>query len=246
VNAYPVDETTDTDVRALSLGQVKSLSHELLNPSYLAFQKQKTIGISVYSRYGMKELGTKSLFGMIPNDLIATGFKLSSYGYDDYQLLQGQISLAKKIFPNFSIGTGILYLRENSILEERNKHYLLADIGLFWQINDAFEWTFSTENLLYTMNSNRTFFCTGILYRLLSSCNLLLEIRSDTSDHSRISAGIEYEITEEFTVRGGFLSDPQTPSIGLGYLGKPWKLDVGFMLHPTLGLSSAIGVGCFF
>jgi hypothetical protein len=99
--SYPIDETSGMDVRALSLGQVKSLSHELLNPAFLAFQQQKLLGAAVYNRFGMKELSTKSLYGMIPNHFINAGFKLSAYGYEDYQLLQGQFSLAKKIFSPF-------------------------------------------------------------------------------------------------------------------------------------------------
>jgi hypothetical protein len=243
---YSIDEISDTDVRALSLGQVKSLSYELLNPSFVSFQERKLLGASVYNRFGMKELSTRSLYGILPNPLLDAGFKCSAYGYEDYQLLQGQISLSKKVFPGFSIGTNLIYLNENSILEDKSQNYLFADVGVYWRINDSFDWAFTTENLLYTMNFCRTMFYTGINYRLLPACRILIETGCDFRNYFRASAGIEYEIAGQFNVRGGFRSNPQTPSIGFGYVGEHWKIDAGFMLHPTLGLSGAIGAGWFF
>jgi hypothetical protein len=245
-SAYPFDEISGTDVRALSLGQVKSLGYELLNPAFLSFHEQKLLGASVYSRFGMKELNTKSLYGIFPNTLIDAGFKWSVYGYEDYQLFRGQIAFAKKIFPGFSIGTNLVYLNENSILEDKSQNYLLADVGVYWRINDSFDWAFTAENLLFTMNSSRTLFCTGVNYRLLPACRILIETGCDFRNYFRVSAGVEYEIAGQFTVRGGFLSNPQMPAIGFGYVCKQWKIDAGFMLHPMLGLSSAIGAGCFF
>jgi hypothetical protein len=244
--AYPADETANTDVRALSLGQVKALSQELLNPAFLPFLEQKQFGVSVYNRFEMKELSTKNLYGLIPNPFIDVGFKLSAYGYEDYQLLQGQIALAKKISPDFSIGTNLIYLNENSILDDKTRNYLLADIGVFWRINDSFDWAITTENLLYTMDSCQTLFYTGINYHLSSTCHLLFETGSDFQNAFHISAGIEYEIAEQFTVRGGFRSNPQTPSLGFAYTVNQWNVDAAFLLHPVLGLSSAIGVNYFF
>ncbi|GHT84232.1 hypothetical protein FACS189420_2090 [Bacteroidia bacterium] len=243
---YPADETANTDVRALSLGQVKALSQELLNPSFLSFIEQKQFGISVYNRFAMKELSTQSLYGLIPNRFIDTGFKFSAYGYEDYQLLQGQISLAKKISPTFSIGTNLIYLNVNSVLDDKIRNYLMADVGVFWRINDSFDWAFTTENLLYTQNFCRTLFYTGINYHLSSICHVLLETGADFRNEFHISAGIEYEIAEQFAVRGGFRNNPQTPSLGFAYTLNQWKVDAGFLLHPVLGVSSAISINYFF
>jgi hypothetical protein len=96
------------------------------------------------------------------------------------------------------------------------------------------------------MDPYQTLFFTGLNYQLFSSCNALLEVGSDFQGEFRLSAGVEYEIAEQFTVRGGFRSSPQTPSIGFAYCRNYWKGDVGFLLHPVLGLSSAIGVNYFF
>jgi len=244
--AYSQEETNDVDARALALGNIKALSRNLSNPAYLAFTEQKELGASVYNRFGMKELNTMSIYAMLPNQTIDAGFLFSSYGYEEYRLLQGQVSLAKKLSSCLSIGTNITYLNENSILEPKSKSFLSADIGLYYHINDSFEAAFTTENLLHTSNSFHSFYNVGILYRLLPSCPVLLEAGSDFNQYLEIKAGIEYKIVDQFTVRAGFRTQPQTPSIGFAYTGTQWGTEVAFLLHPVLGVSSAIGISYYF
>ena len=244
--AYSQRETNDVDARALALGNSKALSRNLSNPAYLAFTKQKELGASVYNRFEMKELNTMSVHALIPNRMIDAGFLFSTYGYEDYRLIQGQVSLAKKLSSCFSIGTNVTYLNENSILEPESKNYLSADIGLYYRINELFETAFTTENLLHTGNLFHSFYNMGILYRLLPNCTVLLETGSDFSEYFNVKTGIEYEIVGQFAVRAGFRTQPQIPSIGFAYTGMQWRTDVAFLLHPVLGISSAIGIGYFF
>ena len=245
-SAYSQRETNDVDARALALGNLKALSRNLLNPAYLAFTEQKELGASVYNRFGMKELSTMSIYVMIPNRMIDAGFQFSTYGYDEYRLLQGQISLAKKLSSCFSIGTNVNYLNVNSILEPESKSYLSADIGLYYQINESFDAAFSTENLLHTNSRFPVLYNAGILYRLIPDCNVLLETGSDLKKFYDVKVGIEYEIAGQFTVRAGFKTQPKVPSFGFAYTGTWWRTDVAFLLHPVLGLSSAIGISYIF
>ncbi|GHT56056.1 hypothetical protein FACS189446_7990 [Bacteroidia bacterium] len=244
--AYASGETNDVDVRALALGNIKALSRSLTNPAYLACSEQKELGASVYNRFLMKELNTMSLYAMVPNQTIDAGFLFSTYGYEDYRLLQGQVSLAKKLSSCISIGTKLTYLNENSILEPESNRYLSADIGLYYLINESFEAAFTTENLLHTSNPFQTFYDVGILYRLLPNCKVLLETGSDFRKYLDVKAGIEYEIAGQLIVRAGFKTQPKTPSIGFAYTGTQWKTEVAFLLHPVLGVSNAIGIAYFF
>ena len=244
--AYSQRETNDIDARSLALGNTKALSQNLSNPAYLSFTNQKEFGASVYNRFGMKELNTMSAYCLVPNRTIDAGFLFSTYGYEEYRLLQGKISLAKKLSSNFSIGTNVTYLNENSMLEPESKNYLSADIGLYYRINELLEAAFTSENLLHTSNSFQSFCNVGILYRLLPDCNILLETASDFNEYFEVKAGIEYKIAGQFVVRTGFRSQLKVPSIGFAYVGTQWKTDIAFLLHPVLGLSSAIGIAYFF
>ena len=239
---YPFDEVKSIDIRALSLGQMQSLSQGITNPAYLPFLEQKQIGASVFSRFEMKELNTQCIFGLIPNRLLDMSFHLSMFGYNEYQLIEGQAGFAKKLSPKFSIGTSISYLVKNSILEENAKTYLQADVSCFWQISDAFDWALTTDNLLHTQN-DQPFFCfSGINYRLTPTACVLLEAGYDSQNRFSLSAGIEYEIVKQIMVRGGFRTDPKMPSLGFDYKIEHWNVETAFQFHPELGLCSGIAI----
>ncbi|MDR3217665.1 MAG: hypothetical protein LBU22_01580 [Dysgonamonadaceae bacterium] len=243
--SYPVNETFEAGVNALSLGQVKALGN-LSNPALIAFETQKQAGVSVFSRFGMKELSTKSLYGIFPNRIIDAGFRLSTYGFEDYQLLSGQVSLAKKLSSGLSLGVNLGYSNEYSILETHVNNNYSAGMGIYWQPDGAFEWAFTAENLLHTTKAVPALFFGGFRYRLTSTFCVLMEANSDFRNNFHLSAGAEYEIAEQFTVRCGFQNKPQTPSFGLSYNGIHWGIETAFLLHPILGLSSAIGVNYYF
>ena len=244
--AYPFDEVRSADVRALSLGQMKALSQGLVNPAYLPFSERKQIGISVFNRFEMKELSTRSIFGLLPNRLLDMNLRLSVFGYEEYQLIEGQAGFAKKVSPGFSIGASVSCITKNSILEEQNQTCLLADLSFFWRINDAFEWALTTENLIHTRNSQPSFCFTGIKYRLVPTVCVLLESGFDFQNSFSVSAGFEYEIVKELTVRGGFRNNLHTPSLGFAFCMEHWNIETAFLFHPALGISGGIAVGYFF
>ena len=243
---YPFEEVRSIDIRTLSLGQMTALSQGLANPAYLPFSDRKQIGVSVLNRFEMKELNTGSVFALLPNRWLDLNFRLSVFGYDEYQLIEGQAGFAKKLSSQFAIGTSFGYITKNSILEERIRSYLLADLSFFWRINDAFEWALTTENLIHTQNSQPTFCFSGVKYQLLPTSCILLECGYGIQNSFHISAGFEYEIVKELMIRGGFRNNLQTPSLGFAFRMEQWSVDTAFLFHPTLGISGGIAVGYLF
>ena len=245
--AYPFEEVKTIDVRAFSLGQMKALSQGFSNPAYLPFAERKQIGISVLNRFEMKELSTRSVFGLIPNRLLDMSFHLSMFGYDEYQLIEGQVGFAKKLSQGFSIGTSVSYLTKNSILEEKIQSYLQADISCLWKINDAFEWALATENLLHTRNTQPSYCFSGVKYQLIPTTGILLESGYDFSNKLvSVSAGIEYEIVNRFIARGGFRNNLKMTSLGFSYQLEHWNVETAFLFHSALGVSGGISVAYLF
>jgi len=243
---YPFDETKSIDIRALSLGQMQSLSQGVLNPAYLPFLERKQIGVSVFNRFEMKELSTQSVFGLIPNRLLDMSFHLSMFGYSDYQLIEGQAGFAKKLSQRFSIGTSVSYIIKNSIFDENPQTYLQADASFFWRISNAFEWALTTENLLHTGNAQPFSCFSGVKYQLAPTACIMLEAGYDSQNRFDLSAGLEYEIIKQLTVRGGFRNNLQTPSLGFAYKMEHWNIETAFLFHQALGLSSGISVEYYF
>jgi hypothetical protein len=240
--SFASKELNTYDVRSFSLGKIRALSDELLNPATIPFSNRKEGGISIFNRFQMKELNTATLYLKYPNKWLDTGVKLSTFGYSDYRIIQSQFDFAKKIFPDFSVGIYLCYLNESSIMETHPGHYLTSGLGFYFHLNEQIDLALLGENLLYTSDENRLNISAGLKYKVAEHSLFLLEVSNGNERHFSFSAGFEYEIFNQFIVRSGFNSNPETPSFGIAYQWNKWIIDAGFSFHSSLGTSSMIGI----
>jgi hypothetical protein len=208
--------------------------------------KHSEIGAAVYRRFNIKELDTRAIFLLLPNRFIDAGLQLSSFGFENYGLTQVQASFAKQLSTNFSVGTNLVYLNENSFLEPENRDFFAADAGIFYRTENSLSLGFTAENLLHTDSQFPTVCNAGVGYEIIKNCTVFFEGSYNFQKDFHVSAGIEYLIETQFAVRGGWRNNPKTPSLGAAYIGKQWKAETAFLLHPVLGLSSAVGIAYFF
>jgi hypothetical protein len=57
-----------------------------------------------------------------------------------------------------------------------------------------------------------------------------------------VRTGFEYEAVKKLWLRGGYSSDNNSFSFGLGYLIKLVQMDIGFVTHENLGVTSSISL----
>jgi long-subunit fatty acid transport protein len=234
------------DVRSFSLGNVHALSDELLNPAGISFSEQKQAGISISNRFQMKELNTANLYLKYPNKRLDAGIQFSTFGYEDYRIIQSQVCFAKKLTSNLSLGVQLAYLNESSILEDNSQHYLTSGLGFYFLLNEQISLALLGENLLHTFDENRTKLYAGLKYKPSGNTVILLETSYDEENRFRFSVGLEYEILDRFIVRSGFQSNLKTPSFGIAYKWNKWTVETGFSLHSVLGINSMAGVSLEF
>jgi hypothetical protein len=240
--SFAIKELNTNDVRSFSLGKIRALSDELLNPANIPFSSRKEGGVSIFNQFQMKELNTATLYLKYPNKWLDTGVKLSTFGYADYRIIQSQFGFAKKFLSNFSVGIHLSYLNESSILEAHSRHYLTSDLGLYFTLNEHVDLALLGENLLHSMDENQLNVSAGLKYKMTEHSLFLLETSSGKEVHFSFSAGLEYEIFNQFTIRSGFKSNPGTPSFGIAYQWHEWIIEAGFSFHTALGTSSMIGI----
>ena len=240
---FSFNDLTTSNPKDFSLGDVYALSEELQNPANLSFQENQELGLSVLNRFQIKELNTGSFYWKHPNRLLNYGFKLSAFGYEDYQIISSQTSLSKKINAKIGIGINLVYFNQSSLLEENAKHFFSSGIGFYSNLNQKIDWAFSVDNLLSTSSSELPISVhSGVKYSPYPNTFFLLEGSYRDNDYFNLSVGFEYFLLEQFILRTGFKTNPKTPSLGIGYVLDKWKIDAGFSLHSTLGISSVIGI----
>ena len=57
-----------------------------------------------------------------------------------------------------------------------------------------------------------------------------------------LKIGLEWEVIENFKLRGGIGTNPLNTSFGLGYRYKKLSADIAFTYHPVLGATPQIGI----
>ena len=57
-----------------------------------------------------------------------------------------------------------------------------------------------------------------------------------------IKTGFEYEAAKKLWLRGGYSTDNNSFSFGLGWLIKMVQMDIGFITHEKLGVTSSVSL----
>ena len=239
---YATDGWFATEVRSFSLGNIRTVGDECLNPAALSFSNGKQVELSIFNRFQMSELNTANLFYMYPNKYLDSGFRLTAFGYEDYRILQLQGGFSKKILPDLSIGIQLNYRNIRTRWEEDSQSGFSSGLGIYYRLNKKVDLALLGENLLCTANQELLRFQVGIQYRASEGVVLFLETGYNKEKLFRFSVGAEYSIGEQFHIRSGYDSTHGMPSFGVGYRWKRWRVDVGFSFHSVLGMSSMIGV----
>lgn len=74
--------------------------------------------------------------------------------------------------------------------------------------------------------------------------SLFAGVEAEMSSGSRliIRTGFEYEAAKKLWLRGGFSTDNNSFSFGLGWLLKMVQMDIGFVTHDKLGVTSSVSL----
>ena len=239
---YATDAWFDTGVRSFALGNIRAVGDDWLNPATISFTAGKQLGLSVFNRFQMSELNTANLYYIHPNKYLDAGFRLTTFGYEDYRILQLQGSFSKKIIPNLAIGILLNYRNTLSRWEDDSQSSFSSGLGVYYRLNEQVDLALLGENLLCTSKQETWRWLAGVQYHASGSVVLCLEAGYDQTKLFRFSAGADYTVLEQFHIRSGYDSVHGMPSFGVGYAWNHWRVDVGFLFHSVLGMSSVIGV----
>ena len=82
----------------------------------------------------------------------------------------------------------------------------------------------------------------GIAYNFYGTFLTALDLEASSSGHNNLRFGMEYKAYGNFYARGGLMSNPAGLSFGLGYSGRVFQGDLGFITHTNLGLTPSLSI----
>jgi hypothetical protein len=233
----------------------------LYNPALLAIQKQSKLYVNYYNRYSVSELASISGGLYYTNNLLPTGFEITSFGYDQYRESLFRLSAGKQIAERWSLGIALQYALLQSELFETSSGRVSADIGVLYRPIENFLTGLSIlhvqsvnvgdkniENKHITPYSAQLAFNWDIVNAMLITGSITHYSAIADGDQTSVtgSFGMEYIPFEDFKIRVGVKTSPLSPSIGMGYRLLNIDMDVGILYHTVLGVSMGAGISFSF
>jgi hypothetical protein len=215
------------------------------NQATLPYLNSFAAAINYENRFGIRELSTRSAGLIFPAGKAALAAVFTHFGYSDFYRDMAGLACGLKLSDNLSAGIQIDYFSERASGEYGNTRSLSFETGLlfvpsentrigihvFNPIPNSLRKTFlpSTLRIGAGTNLNKTLF-TGI------------EAEMSTGSQLIVRTGFEYEAGTKIWLRGGFSSENNSFSFGLGYNTKIVRIDIGFVTHEKLGVTSSISL----
>lgn len=212
------------------------------NQAILPEIKSLSLGFNYENRFGISELGTRSAGLIIPSGKAALSAVYSRFGYADFKRDMTGAGCGMILSRKLSAGIQIDYFSEKASGEYNHYQALTCEIGLLLNISQNTRLGIQIFNPV--PNSLRKSFLpsslrTGIGTYLNKSLFTGFEAEITTGSKLIIKTGFEYDAVKKIRLRGGFCTEYNSFSFGLGYLEKFVGIDLGFVTHDKLGITSS-------
>jgi hypothetical protein len=212
------------------------------NQASLAEYKSFSSGISYENRFGLTELGTSSAGFIIPAGKATMGAVYSHFGYSDFKRELAGIACGMKLTDKLSAGVQADYYSEKTFGEYENIQFITCEAGLLLKPSDNVSIGVHLFNPV-PGSLRKTFVPSALRVGagtdLSSSLFVGVEAEMSTGSDLIIRTGLDFEAAKNLWIRGGFSSDNNSFSFGLGYLTKIVMIDLGFRTHQKLGITSS-------
>jgi hypothetical protein len=215
------------------------------NQSLLAYNNSYSFGLNYENRFSIKELGTRSAGVIIPAGKASLGAIYSHFGYTDFKRDMTGLACGIKLSDKVYAGVQVDYFSERASGEYEHNQSVTCETGLLFV---------PAENILIGIhlfnpipNSIRkTFLPSTLSVGAGTDLNNLLfagiEAEMSSGSNLIVRTGFEYEAAKKFWIRGGYSTNNNSFSFGLGYLSKIAKIDFSFVTHETLGVTSSVSL----
>lgn len=254
VQSVSLHAQNSTGARSLAMGQTGTalpgdpwsafLNTALLptDATHLSFYGFRYVGIS--------EITDIAATASYPTSAGVLAAGIHRYGFNLFN--ENRILAAyKNNLGRFHFGGGVSYTHINQGGNYGSAGAVGIDIGLAAEIATGLWFGARATNLNQPSYGNTDEelpreLAAGFSYQLTPGALLTTEIVKDVMFPVSVRGGLEFEIIRSLFARAGFTTEPETYSIGFGYLAEKWSVNFALQQHNPLGLSPALDFGIQF
>jgi hypothetical protein len=212
------------------------------NQASLALNKSVSFGFNYENRFNINELATRSAGLLVPVGNASLAAVYSHFGYSDFKRDMMGLAYGMKLSGKISAGIQIDYYSQRTFGEYNNIQQITCEAGLLATPSE------NTRIGIHVFNPvpgslRKTFLPTSLRVGAGTYLNKLIfagaEAEMSSGKRLVIRTGFEYETAKQFWLRGGYSTDNNSFSFGVGYLVKKVQIDLGFVTHDKLGVASS-------
>ncbi len=219
-----------------------SLWSSFHNQANLARNTSLSAGFNYEDRFGVAELSTKTAGLTLPAGKTSLGGIYSYTGYADFRRHSAGLACGMKLSGKLAAGAQVDYFSELAYGEYEDHQSLSFEIGMLFSPEENVFIGFHLFNPLprsvsspYLPSRIRA----GAGIKLNSSLFAAAEFEMSTIKTLLVRTGFEYESFKKIWIRGGFCNDNTSFSFGIGYKLDFVQLDLAFVTHDRLGVTSS-------
>jgi len=212
------------------------------NQASLAHNNSFSFGFNYENRFSIKELGTRSAGITIPAGKASLGAVYSYFGYTDFKREMTGLACGIKLSDKISAGVQVDYLSERTSGEYNDNQSVTCETGLLVTPSENIRIGIHLFNPVPN-SIRKTYLPTTLRVGAGTDLSKILfaGVEAEMSSGSKLifRTGFEYEAAKKLWLRSGFSTNNSSFSFGLGYLTKIVQIDLGFLTHNKLGVTSS-------
>lgn len=212
------------------------------NPAGTAYLQRFSVGIYYENKFLLKETGLSSLAFVAPLGGSSINFGFSHFGFSAFQKEKIALGISQKLFENFSLGLQADFYTLRQSLDYGNYYGMSFELGAIFKPTSNLSlgtYIANPVNVSYFAdNSFKLPLCLRIGMSYIFSKKLLFALETGKSINGYTQAlrtGIEYNLNDQFRLRGGLAIWPVEYTFGLGYYIKNMNFDFAYAFHQVLG-----------
>ena len=212
------------------------------NQALLAYNKSSQFGVNYDNRFGIKELGTRSISAIIPAGKASVGAIYSNFGYTDFRRDMAGVSCGLRLSEKIAAGVQIDYFSERTSGEYDNYKCITFETGLIAEASDNIRIGIHLFNPVpnsLRKNIQPVSLTVGAGITLRKILFAAAEAEMCSTGNMAFRTGFEYEAVKNLWLRAGFNTNNNSFCFGTGYQIGIVKIDLGFTTHEMLGITSS-------
>ncbi|MDP1727699.1 MAG: hypothetical protein Q8M15_13020 [Bacteroidota bacterium] len=212
------------------------------NPASIALINNFKIGLYQEIRYRQAALTLSALSVIKPGKFVNTGFGLVQQGTGNFNQQKINISIAKVLNPQVSMGINFTFLGTH-IAEQEYKGNFLAEMGLIFKPNKALIfgcYVFNPTQVKFKQSIPEpipAFVRIGFCYMFSAQLKFLGEFEHRIIFGNIPKFGFEYTPVPAFTFYTGWAQNPQLICFGSGFNYKKTRWSITASRHEVLGIT---------